>query len=105
MNNNELLIYESSDGKIKLDISLENETVWLTQEQMAKLFGKSRSTITEHIKNVFKNGELEEESNVGKTDIANSDKPVKINRKSKRRIQQISVKRINANRKRILKFN
>ena len=74
----ELVIYESKDGSIKLDVNLEDETVWLTQEQMSKLFGKARSTITEHINNVFKDGELEEESNVGKIDIANSDKPVKI---------------------------
>lgn len=76
--NSELLIYESSDGKIKLDVNLESETVWLTQTQMAELFGKGRSTISEHIKNVFDDGELEEKSNVGKTEIANSDKPVKI---------------------------
>ncbi len=76
--NSKLLIYVTTDGKIKLDVSLENETVWLTQAQMAELFGKSRSTISEHIKNVFDDGELEEKSNVGKTEIANSDKPVKI---------------------------
>lgn len=76
--NSKLLIYVTTDGKIKLDVSLENETVWLTQAQMAELFGKSRSTISEHIKNVFDEGELEEKSNVGKTEIANSDKPVKI---------------------------
>jgi hypothetical protein len=55
-----LTIYESSNGNIKIDVRLEDETVWLTQEQIALLFGKSRSTITEHIRNVFSEGELQE---------------------------------------------
>ena len=55
-----ILIYQSPNGKIKVDVRLEDETVWLTQEQMAQLFGKGRSTITEHIRNIFKEGELEE---------------------------------------------
>ena len=59
--NSEILIYQNKDGKIKIDVHLEEETVWLTQEQMATLFGKGRSTITEHITNVFKEGELDEE--------------------------------------------
>jgi len=49
MNNSEILIYQNQDGKIKIDFRLENETVWLTQGQMAELFGKGRTTITEHI--------------------------------------------------------
>jgi len=57
----EFLIYEAQDGEIKIDVLLENETVWLSQEQMALLFGKGRSTITEHIQNVFAEGELQEE--------------------------------------------
>lgn len=61
MHNDEILIYQNSDGNIKVDVRYENETVWLTQEQMALLFGKGRSTITEHIRNVFKEGELVEE--------------------------------------------
>ena len=59
-NRGEILVYENQDGKIKVDVRLEDETVWLTQEQMALLFGKGRSTITEHIGNIFKEGELEE---------------------------------------------
>lgn len=55
-----LIIYQSDDGKIKIETQLESETVWLTQAQMAELFQKSRVTITEHIGNVFKEGELEE---------------------------------------------
>jgi hypothetical protein len=57
----EILIYESSTGATKVEVRLEDETVWLTQEQMAFLFGKGRTTITEHIQNIFKEGELEQD--------------------------------------------
>lgn len=60
-NKGEIIIYQSEDGKIKLDVRLEEKTVWLTQEQIAQLYGKGRSTITEHISNIFKEGELERE--------------------------------------------
>ena len=60
--NSEILIYQNQDGNIKVDVRLQDETVWLTQAQMAKLFGKSRTTITEHIQNVFKEGELSKNS-------------------------------------------
>ena len=53
MENNSLLIYKSADGKIAVDTVLQDETVWLSQEQMALLFGKGGSTITEHIRNVY----------------------------------------------------
>ena len=53
MTDSNLLIFQAADGSIKLDVRLEDETVWLTQQQMAELFGKARSTITEHIRNVF----------------------------------------------------
>ena len=58
--NSEIIIYQNPEGNIKIDVRLEDETVWLTQAQMAELFGKGRTTITEHIQNVFKEGELEE---------------------------------------------
>ncbi len=57
----EILIYQNQQGKIKLDVQLQDETVWLNQIQIAQLFGKARSTVTEHITNVFKEGELFEE--------------------------------------------
>ncbi len=60
MNNSELLIYQAPDGRIKIDVRLEDETVWLTQDHMAQLFGKAKSTINEHIKNIFAEGELVE---------------------------------------------
>jgi len=61
MTNTDIVIYQNKDGSIKVDVRLEDETVWLTQEQMAALFGKGRSTITEHVANVFSEGELVEE--------------------------------------------
>ena len=51
--NSEILIYQNREGDIKIDVRLEDETVWLTQDQMAVLFGKTKSTISEHIKNIF----------------------------------------------------
>ncbi len=58
MSHSEILIYTNDEGKIKVDVRLDEETVWLTQAQIALLFGKGRSTITEHIINVFEEGEL-----------------------------------------------
>ena len=58
--NGEIHIYQNTAGDIKIDVRLEEETVWLTQDQMATLFGKGRSTITEHIINVYEEGELEQ---------------------------------------------
>jgi hypothetical protein len=60
MNNTSILIYQNPEGNIKIDVRLEEETVWLTQMQIAELFGKGRSTVTEHIQNVFEEGELDE---------------------------------------------
>ena len=60
-NKGEIIIYQSEDGKIRLDVRLENNTVWLTQEQIALLFNKGRTTITEHISNIFKEDELVKE--------------------------------------------
>lgn len=62
MNKGEILIYQNQQGSIKIDVRLEDETVWLTQAQMAELFGKGRTTITEHIQNTFSEGELNENS-------------------------------------------
>lgn len=76
-NNDNMLIYLSEDGKIKIDVRFENETVWLSQAQMCVLFGRERSVITKHINNIFEEKELDENSNVQILHIANSDKPVK----------------------------
>lgn len=74
--NSAIVIYEASKGDVRIDVKLENETIWLTQAQISKLFGAERSVITKHIKNIFQSGELEEKSNVQKMHIPNSDKPV-----------------------------
>ena len=69
-------IYQADDGKLELNVTLENETVWLTQLQMVELFGRDQSVLSRHIRNVFKDGELSEKSNMQKMHIAGSDKPV-----------------------------
>ena len=54
----EIILYQTADGRTSIDVKLENETVWLTQAQMALLFDKDKRTISEHITNIFKEGEL-----------------------------------------------
>ena len=70
-NKNEIVIYQSQDGTIKVDVLFSDENVWLTIDQMATLFGKSRSTINEHILNIYSEGELIEDST--KRKIGNPD--------------------------------
>ena len=76
-NQNNFILYTTPEGEVKLNVLLENETIWLTQEQMSQLFDRERSVITKHIGNVLGEGELEEKSNVQNLHIASSDKPVK----------------------------
>ena len=73
----EIVIYTAKDGQAELEVRLEEETVWLTQKQIAGLFSTERSAITKHLNNIVKTGELHEKSNVQKLHIANSDKRVK----------------------------
>ena len=61
-NNSQIIIYQTEAGQTKIEVRLENETVWLTQDQIATLFGKAKSTINEHIKNIFIEGELKEDT-------------------------------------------
>ena len=56
----QIVVYKPSE-KIKMEVKTDGETVWLTQEQMCQLFGRERSVITKHIRNIFKEGELDEE--------------------------------------------
>jgi len=65
-NESQILIYQTDDNSIRVDVHLEGESVWLTQAQMAMLFDKSNKTISEHIGNIFKEGELLENSVVRK---------------------------------------
>ena len=64
MDENKIIIYQSEDGETRIDVRLENYTVWLTQAQMADLFQKDQSVIARHIANVFREGELEKVSNM-----------------------------------------
>ena len=71
-----IVIYKTKKGP-ELEVRLKEETVWLTQKQIAELFNSERSVITKHLKNIFNNGELAERSNVQKMHITGSDRPVK----------------------------
>ncbi len=68
-NNTELLIYQAPEGQIKIDVRLEDKTVWLTQDHMAQLFDKATPTISEHIRNVFNEGEFDENVVIRKSRI------------------------------------
>ncbi len=71
-----IAVYEAEDGAVRVEARLERDTVWLTQAQLSELFGRERSVIGKHIRNVFQEGELAAESNVQNLHIAGSDKPV-----------------------------
>ena len=66
MEENKIIIYQSEDGKTQIDVRLENDTVWLTQAQMAELFQTDRTSIVRHIQNIYKIGELDRESTCAK---------------------------------------
>ena len=65
-NDNQIVVYQTADNQTQIDVHMENETVWLTQAQMAELFQKDRTVISRHIRNVFNEGELEEQSTCAK---------------------------------------
>mgnify|MGYP002622365056 CR=1 FL=1 len=73
-----VVIYRTDDNTLQLDVQVADETVWLTQQQMAELFQKDRTVVTRHINNIFSEGELEEESNVHFLHFPFSDKPTKV---------------------------
>ncbi|MBN1649679.1 MAG: virulence RhuM family protein [Bacteroidales bacterium] len=73
MEKGEILIYQNHEGNIKIDVHLEDDTVWLMQAQMGQLFNKNKRTISEHISNIFKEGELDEDSVVRKFRTTASD--------------------------------
>ncbi len=77
MSNYEIIKFVDGDFELDVNISPQQNTIWLTQDQIAKLFGKSRSTITEHINNIFSEGELFEMTSVGNSDITNH-RPAKL---------------------------
>ena len=72
----DFLIYSGDDGRVSVEVFLKDENVWLTQKAIGELFGKDRSVITKHLKNIFDSGELDEKSNVQKMHFSHSDKPI-----------------------------
>jgi death-on-curing family protein len=75
MNKNKIEIYTDKNNETSIEVSFDGDTVWLSQDQIVKLFQRDQSVISRHINNIFKEGELEEKSNMQKMHIANSDKP------------------------------
>ncbi len=73
---NKIEIYQTKNGSPQIEIKFENETLWMNQKQIAEVFERDRTVINKHIKNIFAEGELEENCNVQKMHIANSDKPI-----------------------------
>lgn len=73
---NEIILFE--DGDIKLEVNMQDETVWLIQAQMEVLFDVKHSTISEHINNIFKEGELDEKTSVGTSDRSSGERKSKI---------------------------
>jgi prophage maintenance system killer protein len=69
----EVVVYEAPDGEVRVDVRLERETVWLTQQQMAELFGRERSVVTKHVRNVFQEGELDPEATCAKFALVRSE--------------------------------
>ena len=78
MKKNEIILFETADNEVSLQVQMQDETVWLTQAQMVELFGRDVSVISRHINNVFKEGELDKKSNLHILQIANADRPVTI---------------------------
>lgn len=75
---NEIVLFETEDKKVSLPVALEDETVWLSQAQMMELFERDQSVISRHIKNVFRENEVDEKSNMHFLHITNADRPVAI---------------------------
>ncbi|MBL0709379.1 MAG: cell filamentation protein Fic, partial [Sulfurimonas sp.] len=73
---NDIIIYKN--GEIELNVSIDDKTIWLRQNEISKLFKKDRTVITRHINNILKDNEVNEISNVQKMHFANSDKPVNL---------------------------
>ncbi|WP_133554329.1 hypothetical protein [Pedobacter duraquae] len=76
MADDQIIIYQIENGKTIIDVKLKSETLWLTQAQMALLFERDQSVISRHIKNIFNEKVLNEQSDMQNMHIPNSDKPV-----------------------------
>jgi hypothetical protein len=80
INNSELLFYQTSDGQTKIDVRLEDETVWLNQYQLETLFQTDRTSIVKHIRNIYESGELKEKSTCAKIAQVQQEGNRKVNR-------------------------
>ena len=76
MRNSSIIMYTTEDGLTKIETTFDEDTVWLSLDQMAELFQRDRTVISKHLKNIFNESELSEKSNVQNLHVANSDKPV-----------------------------
>ena len=74
---NKIVIYSSPDREVEIQTEMHDDSIWMRQDQIAQLFGADRTVITRHLNNIFREGELDQKSNVQKMHIANSDRPVK----------------------------
>jgi len=83
MANSEIKIYQTDDGQTKIDVKFDNETVWLTQKQMAQLFDKDSDTIGLHLKNIYQSGELEEHTTTEESSVVQQEGNRQVNRKRK----------------------
>ncbi|MBE0652447.1 MAG: virulence RhuM family protein, partial [Bacteroidales bacterium] len=83
MTASEIKIYQTDDGQTKIDVKFENETVWLTQKQMAQLFDKNSDTIGLHIKNIYQTGELEEFATTEESSVVQQEGKRQVKRKIK----------------------
>ena len=75
---NNIVIYEDGEGNVELRADVEKETIWARQEQITQLFGVHQTVVSRHIRNIFKDGEIEAKSNMQKMHNANSDRPILI---------------------------
>lgn len=80
MNNSEIILYTTPQGEIKIEVFLQDETVWLTQRAMGELFGVVKSTISEHLSNIYKSGELTKEATVRKIRTVQNEAGREVNR-------------------------
>ena len=83
MANSEIKIYQTDDGQTKIDVKFDNETVWLTQKQMAQLFDKDSDTIGLHLKHIYQSGELEEHTTTEESSVVQQEGNRQVNRKRK----------------------
>jgi len=73
----DFIFYPTGEGNMRINVIIQDQTLWLIQQQIAELFGRDRSVITKHLRNIFESGELIEKSNVQKMHFAHLNKPIR----------------------------